>query len=189
MHTYVVLIRGVNVGGKNIVPMAGLKSRLAELGFVDVSTYIASGNVLLRSNKSASEVKSSIEEALPKSFTLDSLMKVLVLTQAQLKAIVDAKPKGFGEQPEKYHSDVIFLMDIDTKEAMAVFSPREGVDKIWPGNTVIYSQRLSALRTKSRLSTIMGTTAYKSMTVRTWKTTVKLLQLMESKYSITNMMY
>jgi uncharacterized protein (DUF1697 family) len=102
-----------------------------------------------------------------------------VLTLGQLQAVVDNKPKGFGEQPEKYHSDAIFLMGIDAAQAMSVFDPREGVDTVWPGNGVIYSQRLSALRTKSRLSKIMASPLYKSMTVRSWSTTIKLLDILK----------
>ena len=70
-------------------------------------------------------------------------------------------------------------MGIDAARAMPVFEPREGVDKVWPGEGVIYSQRLSAQRTKSRLSKIMGTPLYKSMTIRNWNTTTKLLKMLE----------
>jgi uncharacterized protein (DUF1697 family) len=179
MNTYVILIRGINVGGNSKMPMAALRTCLEELGFNDVSTYIASGNVILSSDKPAQEVKAQIEAALPKNFSLSSkLTKVLVLTSQQLQAVVDRKPKGFGEQPDKYHSDVIFLIDIDSTEAIKVFEPREGVDEVWPGGGVIYSQRLSAERTKSRLNRIMGTPAYQSMTIRTWNTTTKLLALL-----------
>lgn len=179
MNTYVILLRGINVGGKNKVSMAGLRECLEGLGFRNVTTYIASGNVILESDKTADKVQALIEENLPKSFKLDSdLIKILVLSRAQLQAVVNNKPKGFGEQPDKYHSDAVFLMDIGSDQAMAVFDPREGVDKIWPGNGVIYSQRLSSERTKSRLSKIVGTPAYKSMTIRTWNTTTKLLEML-----------
>jgi uncharacterized protein (DUF1697 family) len=70
-------------------------------------------------------------------------------------------------------------MGISAAEAMKVFDPREGVDTVWPGNGVIYSQRLSAKRTKSRLSKMVGTPAYKSMTIRSWNTTTKLLELFD----------
>ena len=70
MNIYVVLLRGINVGGKNIIPMAGLKECLVELGFANVSTYIASGNVMLASDRSAAEIQSRIESALVKSFEL-----------------------------------------------------------------------------------------------------------------------
>ena len=77
-------------------------------------------------------------------------------------------------------SDAIFLMGIDSATAMEVFDPRPGVDRVWPGDGVIYSQRLSAERTKSRLNKAISTPLYKSMTIRSWSTTVKLLELLES---------
>ncbi len=180
MNVYVVLLRGINVGGKNIIPMAGLKKCLEKMGFADVSTYIASGNVMLASDKPADEIKARIEAALTKTFKLDSeLVRVLVLSRKQLQAVIHRKPKGFGEQPGKYHSDAVFLMDIDAVQVMQVFNPREGVDKVWPGEGVIYSQRLSAKRTKSRLSKIMASPLYKSMTIRSWNTTIKLLDMLK----------
>ncbi len=177
---YLILIRGINVGGKNKMPMSTLKKCLEALGFCDVLTYIASGNVILRSDKTPEAIKVRIEKALPQNFKLDSeLIKVLVLSRAQLKAVIDNKPKGFGDLPQKYCSDVIFLIDITVAQATRVFSPKEGVDVVTPGKDVIYSQRLGAKRVQSRLSKIVGTPAYKSMTIRNWNTTTKLLALLE----------
>jgi uncharacterized protein (DUF1697 family) len=177
---YVALLRGINVGGKNKVPMTSLKKCLEELGFSNVSTYIASGNVILESGKPADEIKAQLEKALPESFKLDDeLIKVLVLTRNQLQAVIDNKPEGFGEHPEKYHSDALFLIGIDSASAMPLFNPREGVDNVWPGDGVIYSQRLSSQRTRSRLNIIMATPAYKSMTIRSWNTTTKLLEILK----------
>jgi uncharacterized protein (DUF1697 family) len=179
MESYLILLRGINVGGKNKVPMSDLKKCLEELGFSNVSTYIASGNALLKSDKSAKQIQALIEEALPRKFKLDSeLIKILVLSRKQLQAVIDKKPEGFGDEPDKYHSDAIFMMDMDVNEAMPVFKPREGVDNVWAGDGVIYSQRLSAQRTKSRLGQIVGTRPYKSMTIRSWNTTTKLLELL-----------
>ena len=176
---YIVLLRGINVGGKNKIAMASLKKCLEELGYSSVSTYIASGNVILESDKPANEIKSQIEETLPESFTLDNeSIKVLALTRNQLQAVIDNKPEGFGEQPEKYHSDALFLMGIDSASVMPLFNPREGVDRVWPGDGVIYSQRLSSQRTRSRLNIIMATPAYKCMTIRSWSTTTKLLEIL-----------
>jgi len=181
MNTYVVLLRGINVGGKNTIPMARLKVCLEELGYSSVSTYIASGNVILKSPQSPSQTRTRIEEALPKSFKLaNELIKALVLTPDQLRAVIDNKPKGFGDQPEKYHSDAIFLIGIDSTQAISLFSPREGVDKVWPGDGVIYSQRLSSLRTKSRLNRVLATPEYRYMTIRNWNTTTRLQELLRS---------
>jgi uncharacterized protein (DUF1697 family) len=178
VNTYIILLRGINVGGKNKLPMLDLKKCLEELGFSDILTYIASGNVILKSHKNAPEIQSLIEDVLLKRFKLNSeLIKALVLTKEQLQKVIINKPKGFGEHPDKYHSDIIFLMDVGAADAIKVFKPREGVDEIWQGDEVIYSQRLSSMRTKSRLNRVMSTPLYKSMTIRTWNTTIKLLAL------------
>ena len=182
MTSYLVLLRGINVGGKNKVPMAALRSLLERLGFENVSTYIASGNVFLEADVAAPKIAARIEAALPKAFKLDAeLIKVAVLPKAALEAVVKRRPKGFGDEPAKYHSDAIFLMGIDPAEAMAVFSPRDGVDEVWPGKGVIYHQRLSAERTRSRLNRILGSPTYKSMTIRSWQTTLALLELMRKR--------
>jgi uncharacterized protein (DUF1697 family) len=183
MSTRVVLIRGVNVGGKNKVPMADLRECLGGLGASDVTTYIASGNAIVDTDVPGAEFAARIEQELPRRFHLDDeLVKVLVLDAEQLRAIVEERPEGFGEQPTVYHSDAIFLMGgLDVAEAMAAFQPREGVDVVWPGDGVIYSQRLSAERTRSRLNKIMSSPAYKSMTIRSWQTTLKLVELTDSR--------
>ena len=182
VKTFLILLRGINVGGKNKVSMAELKKCLEGLGFFDVSTFIVSGNVVLTSDRNADEIAVQIEAALPKAFELDSeLIRVLALTRDQLQAVVDDRPKGFGDQPDKYHSDAIFLMGIEAAAAMPIFNPREGVDRVWPGNGVVYSERLSAQRTKSRLSSMMTSPLYKSMTIRSWSTTVKLLEILNAR--------
>lgn len=182
MPRYVILLRGINVGGKNKLSMAALKQALEELGYENVATYINSGNVVLDSKRSAKAIEAEIETILPKKFKLDSkLIRVLALTKAQFKATVAGRPKGFGEEPGKYHSDAIFLMrDIKLKDAVTAFDPREGVDAFWPGKGLIYHQRLSAQRTKSKLNKVVATPFYKSMTIRSWQTTEKLLAMLEA---------
>jgi uncharacterized protein (DUF1697 family) len=147
---YLVLLRGINVGGKHRVPMPKLKALLEEIGFEDVSTYIQSGNAIVTSGLAASSVARKIEKGLSESFKLDSeIIKVLAVPLNKVRAVVNERPKGFGDEPDKYHSDVIFLMDLTPAEALTAFSPREGVDALWSANGVIYHQRLSALRTKA----------------------------------------
>jgi uncharacterized protein (DUF1697 family) len=163
--------------------MATLKLALEEAGFSDVKTYINSGNVILSSDKPKQAIADQIEALLPAKYKLDSeLIKILVLSHEELKTAVEKAPDDFAV-PGKYHSDVIFLIDISVADALKVFDPRPDVDRIWPGSNVIYSRRLSAERTKSRLSKIVGTKAYKSMTIRTFGTVTKLLKLLDETRS------
>ncbi|MBX3195884.1 MAG: DUF1697 domain-containing protein [Microbacteriaceae bacterium] len=182
MGTQVVLLRGVNVGGKNGVSMAGLRDGLETLGATNPQTYLNSGNAIVDTELAPAELAAAIEAELPRRFRLDTeLLRVHVLPEEDYRAVVVGRPNGFGEQPDLYHSDAIFLIGIDIADAMAVFQPREGVDAVWPGVGVVYSQRLSAERTKSRLSKIMASPLYKSMTIRSWQTTTKLVELLDAR--------
>jgi len=181
MTTYMILLRGINVGGQNTMPMGELKLLLEDQGFENVATFMQSGNVILQSKLKAGVISRKIEKALPSAFILDStLIRILALSGDQLQAVIDRKPKGFGDQPAKYHSDAIFLMGITSAKAMTAFDPREGVDTVWPGDGVIYHQRLSAMRTKTRLNKMMASPLYKSMTIRSWGTTIKVLEMLTS---------
>ena len=180
MKSYAILLRGINVGGKNTIPMKELKLLLEKQGFEKVKTLLNSGNAALQSDLTPEKIKAVIEKSIMQGFRVDNaIIRVLVLSHEQLEKVITGKPKGFAEHPEKYHSDVIFLMGITVEEAMKVFSPREGVDTVWQGENVIYSQRLSAELTKSRLGKIIGTKPYKSMTIRTMNTVVKLNKILE----------
>jgi uncharacterized protein (DUF1697 family) len=179
--SYVILLRGINVGGPNKIPMAKLKLFLEGQRFESVSTVMQSGNVILQSKLAAEPIARKIEKNLPSAFTLNTtLIKVLALSSDRLQAVVDRRPPGFGDHPTRYHSDAIFLMGIDSAKAMTAFDPREGVDSVWRGDGVIYSQRLSAMRTKTRLNKMMASPLYKSMTIRSWSTTLKLLELVKA---------
>ena len=77
-NSYLVLLRGINVGGKNKLPMAALKSFLEGLGFEQVRTYIQSGNAIVQSDLAAASIARKMEKELGSAFTLDSdLIKVL----------------------------------------------------------------------------------------------------------------
>jgi uncharacterized protein (DUF1697 family) len=173
---YLALLRGINVGGKNLVKMADLRAAFEELGFADVATYIQSGNVLFRAPKQASsELALQIERALSRRY--DAELKVVLLTSAQLRRVVDGAPKGFGG--ESHRCDVIFLRKpLTVKKAFPLFETREGVDQAWPGNGVIYFSRLASKASGSRLSRIVALPEYKEMTIRSWSTTTKLNELM-----------
>ena len=189
MTTYAVLLRGINVGGKNKVPMAALKSCLEDGGlggggFADVATYIQSGNVILRSDLDAPALGAAIERILPARFALDSaVVRVLAIPHAAYREIVARAPDGFGDDPAAFRSNVVFLMGVDTGEALGQITAREGVDAVWPGPGVLYFRNSVAEATKSHLSRITQKPVYASLTIRNWNTTTKLLALLDERES------
>jgi uncharacterized protein (DUF1697 family) len=98
MPSYVALLRGINVGGKNLIKMPALEACFEANGFEDVATYIQSGNVLFGSSETrASELANTIEEVLGREFGYAAT--VVVRNRKQMRAIVDRAPKGFGAEP------------------------------------------------------------------------------------------
>ena len=180
MTRYVALLRGINVGGKNLIKMTDLKACFEALGFENVSTYIQSGNVLFSANKS-NQVKltSRIEESLSKTFNYKS--RVVVRSYKEMKNIVSHAPKSFGSDPATYRYNVIFLKEpMTAAEAMKSVSTKEGIDQVFVGKGVLYFSILISKATQSHISRIVSLPVYQSMTIRNWNTTTKLLSMMEA---------
>jgi uncharacterized protein (DUF1697 family) len=174
MPIFVALLRGINVGGKNLIRMSALKDSFKAAGFEDVETFIQSGNVLFRATGSGRELARRIETRLSKTFDYEAT--VVVRSHAQMRAIVEGAPKGFGAKSGVQLCDVIFLKEPLTASAALKKIPlKEGVDRAYAGRGVIYTSRLASKATQSRLTRIISTPIYKSMTLRNWNTTTRLL--------------
>ena len=87
MKTYVLLFRGINVGGKNILPMKDLSALLINEGCMDVKTYIQSGNVVLKAKKKPGE---DIKAAIEKSFGFKP--ELMVLEKSDFLSAVENNP-------------------------------------------------------------------------------------------------
>jgi uncharacterized protein (DUF1697 family) len=180
MTQYVALLRGINVGGQNVIRMTALGACFETLGFRGVATYIHSGNVIFSPVGAVGRavLTRRIEAALAATF--DYQARVVVRSLAQLRAIVGDAPAGFGARPSTYRYDVVFLREPLTAPAAAAgVSARAGVDRVWPGQGVLYFARLIARVSQSHLPRLIGQPVYQQMTLRNWNTTTRLLERME----------
>lgn len=177
-HRYLVLLRGINVGGNNIIRMADLRTCFEDMGFSEVVTYIQSGNIIFTSRKSTKAIISTIQKGLAKQFSYE--VPVFLITKQQLQDMVANAPKFFGKEPTKYRYDVMFLRDnLPAKKALEQIETREGVDEAIAGKGAIYFSRLISKATRSYMPKVISLPIYKDMTIRNWNTTNKLLNLME----------
>ena len=176
---YLALLRGINVGGNNIIKMSDLKACFEHMGFTEVMTYIQSGNVLFRSaEKDKLKLTRKIEKALSDRFGYES--RIVAITQQELRKIVTGAPKAFGEDLDRYRCDVIFLKEpLTPGDAMKNVSIKEGVDTAHKGKYVLYFSRLDRRAAQRYLTKVIKLPVYQNMTIRNWNTTTKLLALME----------
>jgi uncharacterized protein (DUF1697 family) len=173
---YLALLRGINIGGKNIVNMAELRACFERLNLNDVTTYIQSGNVLFDSRViNAARLSGVIEEALAAEFGCNSI--VVVVSEGQLGKVVTQAPPGFGADPAQYRYDVVFLKPPTRAPDVLPISLKGGVDEAFAGSGVLYFSRLNERATQSHLPRLINHPAYRSMTIRNWNTISKLSRL------------
>jgi uncharacterized protein (DUF1697 family) len=179
MTRYVALLRGINVGGKNLIRMPELKAAFEAEGFDEVATYIQSGNVLFSTSARAAGLADRIEAMLAEAF--DYVPTVVVRSRTQMRGVVARAPKRFGTQPARYRYDVIFLKEpLTAKTAIKAVPANPAVDTAHAGTGVLYFSRPTAKATQSHLNRINSSPIYPSVTIRNWNTTTKLFSLMEA---------
>jgi uncharacterized protein (DUF1697 family) len=171
---YAALLRGVNVGGRNLVSMASLRALFEQMQFQNVSTYIQSGNILFESRQTNPlRLSRLIEDTLTKQVGFAVL--VVLTTEEELERVITQAPPSFGVKPAQFHYDVAFLKPpVAATEVLSSIRLKDGVDQAFEANNVLYFQRLKARASESYLSKLTAHPAYKSMTIRNWRTTTEL---------------
>ena len=175
MTTYVVLLRGVNVGGARPLAMAGLRDALTAAGHRDVRTYVQSGNVVLSSRASAASVASSVHREIADGFGLD--VPVVVRTAAQIADIAAHNPFDRAGADPGRQLHVAFLAARPADEAVAALDPRRAApEELHVRGTEIYlwcPEGFGRSKVLTGVERALGT----AMTVRNWRTVTELLRL------------
>jgi len=175
MATYVVLLRGINLGGRNRVGMAPLRDLLSSSGYGEVRTYVQSGNVILRSRSGEKALAASLRQRLSDAFGFD--IGIFVRTPAQLADVAANNPfVGPGVDPGR-QLHVAFLEAVPDPGALAALDPhRAPPDELRARGREVYiwaPNGIGPSKVLQGLDGILGT----SMTVRNWRTVSALLDL------------
>jgi uncharacterized protein (DUF1697 family) len=174
--TYVALLRGINVGGKNRLPMAELSAMFERAGCRDVRTYIQSGNVVFAASpKVAAQVGAQVTAAIAKQLGLK--VPLVVRTAAELAAVATGNP-FLVERGELAHLHVVFLAQAPTKAAGEALDPtRSPPDRFGLLGRELYlccPNGMGRTRlTNDYLDRTLGTLS----TVRNWNTVLALCEL------------
>ena len=131
MKRYIAFLRGVNISGKNKVPMAELKRCFEELDFSEVKTYLNSGNVAFSSDEDNIEVLTSqAEMIINRQFGLD--IPVFVISKEKLEDILQNAPEWWGDENKEIYDNLIFIMPPATFSEVwgEIGEPKEELEKI-----------------------------------------------------------
>ena len=169
MTRYVALLRGVNVGGVTI-RMSELAALVAGLGYTDVTTVLASGNVLFTSVDAAAVTQHALEVALRRRFGYEAW--VHVLTVDAIRAIAAAYP---FERSAERHAYVVFAVTPEVRAELLAVELDPAVEQAAPGEGVIYWSVPKGSTLDSALGKAQAQAAYKPwLTTRNLNTVEKL---------------
>lgn len=176
MPTYVALLRGINVGGKNKVEMRRLRSAFEAAGSTGVSTYINSGNVILDDRRRAGPLTRVLEDAIAKEFGFP--IEVLLRDRATFTATAKAIPPSWNDDAETRCYVMFLWADVDTPAVVDDLTIKPGIDEVLytPGALIWRADR--AQLTRSGMMRVTGSELYRRMTVRNSTTVRKLDQLL-----------
>ncbi|WP_312280373.1 DUF1697 domain-containing protein [Oscillibacter sp.] len=139
MKRQIAFLRGINVSGKNKIPMAELKDGFEELGFQEVKTYLNSGNVIFSSD--GDDVRSftnQIETMIKNQFGLD--IPVFVILKEELEDILRNAPDWWGNENKEIYDNLIFIMPPATFAEVfnQIGEPKEELEKIRDYKEVVF---------------------------------------------------
>ena len=174
---YVALLRGINVGGKTLIKMADLRVCAEELGLGEVSTFIASGNLLFESpERSAGKLEAKLESAIEERFELP--VKVVALDRTAYGRVVKAIPRSWVGD-ETLRANVAFVRrGTNAREVVRELEPDPEVEEVKAIDGAILWATKRDLVNRSVMRKLIGGAAYKELTVRNLNTTLKLQELL-----------
>ena len=131
MKRYIALLRGINISGKNRIPMAELKKGFEDLSFQNVKTYLNSGNVIFSNGEEDNQaLKSIIEQMIKERFGLQ--IPVYVITKEKLEDILDHAPEWWGKGDKEIYDNLIFILPPATFSEVyeRIGEPKETIPKL-----------------------------------------------------------
>ncbi len=173
MHIYAALLRGINVGGHNKLPMADLREICRSNGFHDAKTYIQSGNLVFRSADKAESISATLTDSIMERFGFRP--DIVIRTAAELKAAAGAYPFDTSDH-KKAH--ILFLDGKTEADSVKELMELEcSPDQISVGETEIHCYFPNGVLESNidfkKMERILGVAG----TARNWRTVQKLIEL------------
>ncbi len=180
MAQYVLLLRGVNVGRGNGLPMADLRAMLAKIGCTNIQTYVQTGNAVFGTRLEAAAFTKAIQGELERF--MGRPIATTLRTRAQMSAIVNANPfAGVATNPACLC--VTFLSDAPTKSEIAPLHAGNFAPELFRvSGKEIYTWHPNG-QGRSPLAAALGKLRFRgAVTTRNWNTVQKLLLMLDEGY-------
>jgi uncharacterized protein (DUF1697 family) len=175
MAVFIALLRAVNVGGTGKLPMQDLKAACAKAGLERVSTYVASGNVVFETDKSAPAVKTLLTQLLRDRFGL-AKNHALIRTPRSLASVIAENPFVAAAAERPHWLMVHFLDGRPPAGVAAALSAYQGPEQLHLDGDHLYVDYAQGAA-RSKLTPFLHKTLQVPATARNWNTTNRLLEM------------
>jgi uncharacterized protein (DUF1697 family) len=175
MKRQIALLRGINIGPRNRIPMPALRDLLSDAGMEDVRTYVQSGNVVLGSKLSPPKLEAECRRLIGERFGLD--IAVVVRTRDELAKVVSYNPLGdVAENPKRYQ--VSFLSaPLDPAVLEKLSSIADPAERVVAHGREIYAWHPDGVARSKLWGRLAGTGLGVTATARNWTTVTTLLAM------------
>ena len=175
---YVALLRGVNVGGKNKLPMADLRDIFTAAGCAVVQTYIQSGNVVFEAAQDLAErVPEIVTRAIRRQFGYETA--VVVRSSEELRRVVASNPFDTSGDPRFLH--VAFLEDTPGAEAVSRLDPqRSPPDAFAVRGRNVHLHYPNGVARSKLTNGYLAAQLQTASTMRNWRTVLSLLKMVDA---------
>lgn len=177
LTSYVALLRGINVGGHNLIPMSQLQECFRVLGYRDVDSYINTGNVSFRARPTdPRDLEATIERALAPRFP--QRVRTLIRDLDQMQALVEKIDRTWPSPADERQNVIFLASDIDSATVLDGLQPRSEIESVLyvPG-ALLWSAKKQYL-TRSQMLKLNRLPIYQGMTIRSPGTTRRICQMM-----------
>mgnify|MGYP001826276742 CR=1 FL=1 len=167
---FLALLRGINVGGRNVIGKDELRGCFESLGLVNVRTYIQSGNVLFRSSeRSVAKLTAAIEDGLSTAFSYHA--QALVLPHRRYRSALAAAPDDWGVDADQKHNAIFTLGRTTTAQVLAGLPPlKQDFETVTTAPGVIFWTVSRQHQTKTTMMKLAAADVYQQVTVRNHNT-------------------
>ena len=181
MDTWLILLRGINVGGNRIIPMSDLRDVFSDMGFHDPVTYIQSGNVVVGSRRRrTTRTTSAIERRLEDAFGHDA--RVVIRDADEMASVVRGIPRDWDAADTGVRHNVIFLTDaVGAKGLIDPGTLKPGFESLRVGDGVLYWSAPIRTLTRTSMMKLSAHPSYPEMAIRNLRTTLRLFEIMRER--------
>lgn len=174
---YILLLRGINVGGNRIFKMERLRNILESLGYTKVVTYLNSGNAIFESDSDREKLQQEISSGIKIELGFD--IAILIKTDREINKIASTIPKNW-KNDSLQRTDVAYLFpQIDSEKIIDELPlKREFIDVRYIKGAIYWNVKRENVY-KSQLAKLIGHKLYKSMTIRNVNTARYLAEYKE----------